>query len=114
MYWIDPLHDSRWASFVAQHPQGSVFHTPSWLEALCPTYGFSPIALTSCPHGVELVDGIPFCDVKSWINGSRLVSLPFSDHCQPLLDCKGDLAAFTTYLGDKSGRSSWEYIEIRL
>jgi hypothetical protein len=114
MYWIDPLHDRRWPSLVARHPYGSVFHTPSWLEALRRTYGYTTVALTSCPPGVELVDGIPFCEVKSWINGSRLVSLPFSDHCQPLLRNMGDLAPFTECLREDRGRSGWEYVELRL
>jgi CelD/BcsL family acetyltransferase involved in cellulose biosynthesis len=114
MYWIDPLRDVRWASFVSRHPQGSVFHTPSWLEALRRTYGYRPIVLTSRPHAVELVDGIPFCEVKSWINGSRLVSLPFSDHCQPLLECAGDFGAFTACLGEHRSRSHWQYVEIRV
>ena len=114
MYSIDPLQDSRWASFVERHPRGSVFHTPSWLEALRRTYGYRPIAFTSSAPGRELSDGIAFCEVKSWINGSRLVSLPFSDHCQPLLECAEDLAAFTACLTEHRGHSDWQYVEIRL
>jgi CelD/BcsL family acetyltransferase involved in cellulose biosynthesis len=113
MYWIDPIGDARWADLVARHPQGSVFHTPSWMEALRRTYGYRPIVLTSCSPEDELVDGIPFCEVKSWINGSRLVSLPFSDHCEPLLRNLEDLGGFVEYLRQNFGRSSWEYIELR-
>lgn len=114
MYWINPLGDARWPNLVALHRQGSVFHTPSWLEALRRTYGYRPVALTSHPPGLELLDGIPFCVVKSWITGSRLVSLPFSDHCQPLLRDQGDLAPFTECLRKNCIRSGWEYIELRL
>jgi hypothetical protein len=113
MYWIDPIGDSRWADFVARHSKASVFHTPSWLEALRRTYGYKPVALTS-RSGVELVDGIAFCEVESWISGTRLVSVPFSDHCQPLLPNAGDLAAFIECLREDWGRSSWEYVELRL
>lgn len=114
MYWIDPIGDSRWADFVTQHPEASVFHTLSWLGALRRTYGYRPVVLTSRPPGEALVDGIAFCEVKSWINGSRLVSLPFSDHCQPLLQNMGDLAPFTEYLREDCGRSGWEYVELRV
>lgn len=113
MYWHDPLHDSAWSSLVARHPQGSVFHTLSWLEALRRTYGYRPVVLTSRSSGEELVDGIPFCEVKSWISGSRLVSLPFSDHCQPLLEPAADSRSFTEFLGE-CGLSGWKYIEIRM
>ena len=114
MYWIDPVGDPRWADFIARHPQASVFHTPSWLEALRRTYGYRPIALTSRSPEDELVDGIPFCEVNNWINGSRLVSLPFSDHCQPLLQNWQDLVAFTECLGENCSRSGRDYIELRL
>lgn len=70
--------------------------------------------LTSSLPGEKLVDGIPFCEVKSWISGSRLVSLPFSDHCQPLLECPEDLTAFTACLREHCGRSGWEYVELRV
>jgi hypothetical protein len=113
MYWIDPLADPRWAQLVERHSQASVFHTTSWLDALRRTYGYQPIALTSSRTGVELSDGITFCEVKSWISGSRLVSLPFSDHCHPLLECGKSLGAFTACLTERCGRSGWEYVEIR-
>lgn len=113
MYWIDPIGDSRWADFIARQPQASVFHTPRWLNALRRTYGYRPIALTSCLPGDKLIDGIPFCEVKSWISGSRLVSLPFSDHCQPLLGNKVDLATFGEWLQEERGRTGWEYVELR-
>src|SRR5256886_3244169 len=32
----------------------------------------------------ELQNGIPFCVVRSWLTGRRLVALPFSDHCDAL------------------------------
>jgi hypothetical protein len=113
MYWIDPIADPRWAQFVERHPQASVFHTSFWLDALRRTYGYQPIALTSSPAGVELNDGIAFCEVKSWISGSRLVSLPFSDHCHPLLEGGKGLGAFTAFLTERCGRSGWGYVEIR-
>lgn len=113
MYWIDPLRDTRWSRLVARHPDGSVFHTVPWLETLHRTYGYRTVVLTSRPPEEELVDGIPFCEVNSWINGCRLVSLPFSDHCQPLMEgCKG-WSAFEACLSAHCGRLGWKYVEIR-
>jgi hypothetical protein len=113
MYWIDPIADPRWAQLVERHPQASVFHTTFWLDALRRTYRYQPLALTSSPTGVELNDGIAFCEVKSWISGSRLVSLPFSDHCHPLLEHEKGLGAFRECLTERCGRSGWHYVEIR-
>ncbi len=41
--------------------------------------------LTTCAPDAPLTDGVVFCEVDSWLTGRRLVSLPFSDHCEPLL-----------------------------
>jgi hypothetical protein len=83
-YWIDPVKDSRWSEFILRHPSSSVFHTSEWLRALQQTYGFTPFVLTASPLGTKIENGIPFCRVNSILTGKRLVSLPFSDHCQPL------------------------------
>jgi CelD/BcsL family acetyltransferase involved in cellulose biosynthesis len=86
IYELNPLGDPRWAAFIDRHPRASVFHTPGWLEALYSTYGYKPIAVTTTPQGAELTNGMVFCDVRSWLTGRRLVSLPFSDHCDPLIE----------------------------
>src|SRR5206468_3003538 len=88
---IDPLSDPRWPAFLQRHPDASIFHTPGWLEALRRTYGYEPVVYTTCKPGQELINGIPFCRINSWLTGRRLVSLPFSDHCQPLAACPEDL-----------------------
>jgi hypothetical protein len=84
-YWIDPLKDNRWVDSVDRHPESSIFHTTEWLSALVRTYGFEPVAATSTEPGAALEDGIPLCRVRSIHKGNRIVSLPFSDHCQPLV-----------------------------
>ena len=114
IYELNPLRDSRWADFIDRHPRASVFHTPGWLEALHRTYGYKPIAVTTTPpHGAELTNGIVFCDVRSWLTGRRLVSLPFSDHCDPLIDDTTQLGEMCAYLERERHRSGWRYIELR-
>src|SRR5580693_4016008 len=83
---IDPIHDPRWAELVRRHPSASIFHTPEWLGALRRTYGYEPVAITTAPPGEGLRDGLVFCRIRSWLTGARCVSLPFSDHCEPLAD----------------------------
>jgi len=109
VYWINPLTDSRWASFVTRHPSSSVFHTHQWLTALRLTYGYTPLVLTTSPPGEPLADGIPFCRVESLFTGRRLVSLPFSDHCHPLSAPAGLLEALPQILDQQK----LKYIELR-
>jgi hypothetical protein len=108
-YWIDPVNDPRWAEFIAQHPSSSIFHTPAWLRALQRTYGYTPTALTTTPPGTPLADGIAFCRIRSRITGARLVSLPFSDHCQPLSAPKELMSA----LPEICNREKLKYVELR-
>jgi len=112
-YTLDPMLDGRWDDLVASHPRASVFHQRGWLEALARTYGYRPFVLTSTPLGDRLSDGIVFCEVKSWITGSRLVSLPFADHSEPLLNETLDSFDLTEWLRNECSQQNWKYIELR-
>jgi hypothetical protein len=113
LYRIDPLQDARWVRLLARHPQASVFHTPGWLEALKRTYDYEPFAVTTSPPGEELKNGIAFCRVKSWLTGERIVSVPFADHCQPLVDSVESLQVLLDALREEQRRTKWKYIELR-
>ncbi len=53
------------------------------------------------------------CRVSSWITGTRLVSLPFSDHCEPLLGKPSDLGEFVNWLRAECDLQRWRYVELR-
>jgi hypothetical protein len=97
--------------FLDRHPEASIFHTPEWLDALRQTYGYQPVAFTTS-KGAELSNGLVFCEVKSWLTGKRLVSVPFSDHCQPLAS-GADLNVIMESLQSARGTERWKYIEVR-
>jgi len=113
IYEIDPLKDLRWGELLQRHPRSSVFHTVAWLESLYWTYGYQPIALTTSPPGQALENALLFCNVESWLTGRRLVSLPFSDHCEPLVDDPIDLHGLFAALEGQFRQKHWRYIEIR-
>lgn len=113
VYHIDPLQDGRWHRFALKHPNASIFHTPAWLEALKRTYGFKPEVLTTSPPGHELANGLVFCRIASWLTGRRLVSLPFSDHCEPLLDREDSIDELLRTVKHDLGIWGAKCIEIR-
>ncbi len=113
VYQIDPLQDSRWRHFLLEHPSASVFHTPAWLEALRRTYGYEPFVLTTCPPSQDLTNGLVFCRINSRFTGRRLVSLPFSDHCEPLADGPKDIEQLLCSLEGLVEEENLKYIEIR-
>jgi hypothetical protein len=113
VYQTDPIKDPRWAELVARHPKASVFHTVPWLEALRRTYGYESVVFTTSPPASELRNGLVFCHVKSWLTGHRLVSLPFSDHCEPLCDSADDVNFLIHYLQAALEHQQWKYLELR-
>jgi CelD/BcsL family acetyltransferase involved in cellulose biosynthesis len=113
IHTVNPLLDSRWDELVARHPSASVFHQRGWLEALARTYGYEPLVLTSAPAGEPLDNGVVLCRVSSWITGTRLVSLPFADHCEPLLNDLGEFQEFVNWLRAECDRQRGRYVELR-
>ena len=113
VHTLNPLADNRWDDLVARHPKASIFHHRGWLEALARTYGYTPLVLTSTPPGVALKDGIALCRVSSWLTGTRLVSLPFADHCEPLLDTDSNFMEFAQWMRTECDRQRWKYVELR-
>ena len=113
MCQIDPVRDSRWEEFLQRYLGSSVFHSSSWLEALRRTYGYEPVVLTTSPPDAELSNGIVFCQISSWLTGSRLVSLPFSDHCHPLVGAWNDFELLMGWLTANLKLNGWRYVELR-
>jgi hypothetical protein len=112
-YTIDPLNDERWVRFLDEHPEASIFHTREWLQALKRTYGYDPVAFTTSSPGSGLQDAIVCCRVRSWVTGSRMVSLPFSDHCQPLVDSSEIFRLLLSALQERTRGGGWKYMELR-
>lgn len=110
---LDPLSDPRWKIFVDAHPDASVFHTIEWLQALKSCYGYAPVALTFSPPGSALTSGLVLCEVRSPLTGNRLVSLPFSDHCEPLVGSPEELDSFLLDLTERVQRNRYKYFELR-
>jgi hypothetical protein len=110
---IDPLTDPRWDDLVARHPGASAFHRRGWLEALKQTYGYKPFVLTSASPAEPLTDGIVACRITSWLTGTRMVSLPFADHCEPLFSDSGNRQLLSDRLVQECKKQHCKYLEFR-
>lgn len=110
---IDPIADPRWTELVSRHPRASVFHTPEWITALRNSYGYAARALTTTQPGKPLTNGLVFCHVRSWLTGKRVVSLPFSDHCEILADTAAEAAELLDGLSQEVRSAQAAYLELR-
>jgi CelD/BcsL family acetyltransferase involved in cellulose biosynthesis len=113
IYEIDPLDDARWPQFLGGHPMATLFHSKEWLNALRRTYGYRASVLTTSSPGERLTNGLAFCRVRSWLTGRRLVSVPFSDHCTPLIDSQEEFGGLVSRLQEEAARGKERYLEIR-
>jgi hypothetical protein len=113
VFTIYPLTDARWNEFTSQHPRAGVFHSFNWLSALQRTYGYEPIAFTTCGPSEPLKNSLVFCKITSWITGRRLVSLPFSDHCDVLVDSVAEQEELLAHACDRVAANGYAYVEIR-
>lgn len=112
IYRIDPLQDPRWCKLLETHRRASVFHTAGWLNSLRRTYGYKPVAFSTSPPIGELKNGLVFCRVCSRVTGYRMVSLPFSDHCEPLFDCQQELDFIVCFLQGDLEHEDCKYLEV--
>jgi CelD/BcsL family acetyltransferase involved in cellulose biosynthesis len=113
IYSLDPLGDARWGRFLARHPQATIFHSAPWLEAIQRTYGYVPVVLTSSKPTEELENGTAFSIVRSWLVRPRLVSIPFSDHVDPLLESEDGLRALFEEFQRGRSEGRWKSVELR-
>lgn len=113
VYTIDPIRDPRWTEFISHHDSSSIFHSRPWLEAIQQTYGYKPVAYTTSSPSSPLSNGVVLCEIKSWLTGRRMVSVPFSDHCEPLFDSTGNATAIARELREMVDAGKWKYIELR-
>jgi hypothetical protein len=113
VYRIRPLQDVRWDDLLNRYPAASVFHTRAWLEALRRTYGYASEGFTTSPPEGALQNVIVISRVKSWITGSRLVSIAFADACQPLVNDGQELHSLVRAIQEVCREESHKYVEFR-
>jgi lipid II:glycine glycyltransferase (peptidoglycan interpeptide bridge formation enzyme) len=113
VYSFDPLTDARWNRFIERDERSSVFHSPAWLQTLKRTYGYQPVGYTFSARDKEIDSALVFCRVNSWLTGRRLVSLPFSDHCEPLVNNVDELTALLRPAQEELETRKVKYIDVR-
>jgi CelD/BcsL family acetyltransferase involved in cellulose biosynthesis len=78
------LSDPRWLAFVTASASATPFHHPAWATLLSECYGFRASVL-AMGEGDVMTGGMPVMEVKRPLGARRWVSLPFTDHCAPLV-----------------------------
>jgi len=112
---INPLNDTRWDSFVENHPYGTIYQHSSWMRVVALTYRHTmPLCFVLEDEKNNIRAAIPCFIVKSKLTGTRIVSLPFTPYCDPLVDNKKDFAKLLDEIISKLESISASYYELRV
>ncbi len=112
MQIINPLEISNWNDLILKHKNYSFFHTQEWADVIAKSYGYEPLYFTIY-SGTEILAGIPSFYIKSYLTGNRLVSLPFSDFCEPIFLSVNDAEEIKKFIIDFAKRQKLKYVEFR-
>ena len=109
---VDPTGIPGWDERLARHPEATVFHTAAWARVLSDTYGYLPSYFTAL-HEDQLVALLPFMEIRSWLTGTRGVSLPFTDECRPILPAGMPFDEAAREVISRAESRGWKTIEYR-
>lgn len=112
---IDPLEDARWDEFIQDHPLGWVTHLSGWKKVLEERFHHMKgyyLALVDQTKN-EIKAALPLFEVKSWLTGLRLVSIPFATLCDPLFFQSADIEELFDAAINLSAKLGAPFIEIR-
>lgn len=106
---VDASSDERWADLVAEQ-RSDVFHSPAWARVLEDGYGFDVRARLLLDAAGRPLAGIPYVDIDD-LRGSRRVSLPFSDFCDPVGEEPDHFPLLAESLLPPGGRAHVRYLQ---
>jgi len=110
---INPLRDKKgWDELVNSMPTASIFHSSAWARVLASTYGFQPFYFAKIT-GDKPQTLIPMMEVNSILTGKRGVSLPFSDHCEVLVNQDSPGTVPLKEITEIGRKRKWRYVELR-
>ncbi len=112
---INPLTDPAWDTFVHQHPHGAHVHLSNWQRAVEHTFPhMRGYGLAVVDESGRILAGLPIYHVKSWLTGDRLVSIPFANFSDPLVNSNEEWQMVLQAAKDLAGELQVERIELKL
>ncbi len=92
---MDPLRDRRWAE-LAERRGGGLFQSVPWAAAVAEAYGFGMEAAVVMEGG-RPVAGVLYSVLDDCV-GKRVVSLPFTDVCDPFAGSGREMGELLAHL----------------
>jgi hypothetical protein len=113
--WLSKDQEVEWDAFVTQHTLGSVYYLTDWkkvIEDAFPHIRGRFLVQRENKSG-RIVAGLPVYEVKSWLLGNRLVSVPFATTCDPLVSTFEEWQNFVPEIQKQCIQTRSKKLEIR-
>lgn len=82
---LNNLDDPRIIPFLITDERSSVYHHPAWIKAIARAFNHNAFYLFLEESDGTIKGLFPFITIDSSFTGKRIVSVPFSAYCDPLL-----------------------------
>ncbi|MHB8754226.1 MAG: FemAB family XrtA/PEP-CTERM system-associated protein [Candidatus Acidiferrales bacterium] len=103
---------AAWDAYVEAHPQASNYHRWLWKQVIEETYGHRTFYLAAQEQG-EIRGVLPLVEMKSWLWGRFLVSMPFCSYGGVLASDTPARESLLRKAEEIARESRADYIELR-
>jgi len=104
----------EWTQYNAACTTATIYHLPEWSAVLEKSFGYIPYHLFAKDAHGRLLGILPLFLIKSSVGGNRLVSLPFSHFCGPIVDSNTALEALLEEAIKLCNTLKCKYLEIKM
>jgi len=109
---LTPWDHEEWDRYVAGHPGATMYHTSAWCRVVSETGRYAVRCLVTRSAG-GISGLVPALEIRSRLTGNRLVCLPFSDVCYPLVDDESAADAIVRGIVDLREKRGLAFAELR-
>ena len=103
---------ARWDDFVERHESGTFYHLSAWKTLIERQLGHKTFFLMSESRG-EVNGVLPLAQVRSWLFGNALISMPFLVYGGPLADNNDALQSLVGAARKLAEDLDVDYLELR-
>lgn len=105
--------EESWNAYVQGHPAATVAHTLALREAIAETYGHAMKYLCAWSGDGRVIGVLPLVQLKSWLFGNYIVSIPYFNYGGVLADNAEAADALLHAAGEWQREIGSDHIELR-
>jgi len=113
--WLPKDQESKWDDFVLRQECGSIYHTVAWKKVIEQAFPHIRGRFLVLRDGdsEQIRGGLPIYQVRSWLLGNRLVSVPFASVCDPLIFAEEDWELLAPEFKSERARTNSKNLVVR-